>query len=389
MSATPSHDPDPERDAWLREALRHAPDAQTEPPRALSDAIRREAHAAAARGVGHNGGRSAGGLFASIWAWLARPQAAAGFASVMVATLVGVLWWDRPMPAPSEPPAAAVGRADEPRPRASEPAAAVPRADNNMADAATSLSAPSIPSTASPPLRTAQAELERNTAAMARRAPASRPPMQPQMQPPSQPHNDAAAERSEPEQRSTAKTAQPPLAEAARAAAPDAAATAPAQESVRERAKAADRRRESAADSAPAAATAPTPRDSHLAAWRASIAMEPQRWRWQLGARNAQPADAALSAWLARLDAATAGRWRAVPQGAAQAFAPATAPGAPADLTLLRDGVPVARWALRSDRTRVTQTSTAGVGSLPSVLSADLDGAEAAALAELLAPPPR
>ena len=78
--------------------------------------------------------------------------------------------------------------------------------------------------------------------------------------------------------------------------------------------------------------------------------MEPQRWRWQLGARNAQPADAALSAWLARLDAATAGRWRAVPQGAAQAFAPATAPGAPADLTLLRDGVPVARWALRSVR---------------------------------------
>jgi hypothetical protein len=31
------------------------------------------------------------------WSWLARPQVAAGFASVMAATLVGMLWWDRPM----------------------------------------------------------------------------------------------------------------------------------------------------------------------------------------------------------------------------------------------------------------------------------------------------
>ena len=33
----------------------------------------------------------------ALWNWLARPPVAAGFASVMAATLVGLMWWDRPM----------------------------------------------------------------------------------------------------------------------------------------------------------------------------------------------------------------------------------------------------------------------------------------------------
>ena len=38
---------DSERDAWLREALRHAPDADAAPPRDLSETILAQARAAA------------------------------------------------------------------------------------------------------------------------------------------------------------------------------------------------------------------------------------------------------------------------------------------------------------------------------------------------------
>jgi len=92
---------DAERDAWLREALRHAPDSGALPPRELSETILASARAAT---------RSAQGLpahrashtepkhpLAAFWDWLARPSVAAGFASVLAATLVGLMWWDRPM----------------------------------------------------------------------------------------------------------------------------------------------------------------------------------------------------------------------------------------------------------------------------------------------------
>ncbi|MDQ6628479.1 MAG: hypothetical protein M3Z29_08540 [Pseudomonadota bacterium] len=135
-SSKPTGDADGERDAWLREALRHAPDAAALPPEALRKAILDEARAAtlvgagstrgsatanaatgeagpgdaAARATARRGGVSAGtGVAASIaafWSWLARPPIAAGFASVMAATLVGVMWWDRPLDDPALPSAA-------------------------------------------------------------------------------------------------------------------------------------------------------------------------------------------------------------------------------------------------------------------------------------------
>ncbi len=43
---------DAEHDPWLREALRHAPDAGAEPPAALSDAILAQARAAHESGAG-------------------------------------------------------------------------------------------------------------------------------------------------------------------------------------------------------------------------------------------------------------------------------------------------------------------------------------------------
>jgi hypothetical protein len=105
---------DAERDAWLREALRHAPDADAVPPSGVSEAILLKARAAARGGLAPrhvaSRGASANPLTA-LWDWLARPPVAAGFASVMAATLVGLMWWDRPMDeSMPRPPAATAGR---------------------------------------------------------------------------------------------------------------------------------------------------------------------------------------------------------------------------------------------------------------------------------------
>jgi hypothetical protein len=143
---------DAERDAWLREALRHAPDAGAAPPPLLSDAILAKARAAAAEAAPRATPRHAAakpappnGLLA-FWAWLARPPVAAGFASVMAATLVGLMWWDRPMdqtvPAPAfqrAPPAQKAAPSAAPAPAAPPTlearAGATPEASNAQAPA--------------------------------------------------------------------------------------------------------------------------------------------------------------------------------------------------------------------------------------------------------------
>ncbi|MEO6408585.1 MAG: hypothetical protein ABIO45_07505 [Burkholderiaceae bacterium] len=372
MSGTGSSNPraDPERDAWLREALRHAPDAQAEPPRALSEAIRREAHAAAAPSTRRPPARRVG-RFAIFWAWLARPQAAAGFASLMVATLVGLLWWDRPMPAPTEPvPAAPMSQASA---RAAVVVAPAPKDETrNVATSA-------MPATALAEVRPARTELQR-TAPAAPRTPPSPAPAQTRRE-------DAAAERAVSDARAKAAFSPPPLITdtarplaAREAPATQAAAAAPAAPAAADTLEAAAIRDQAArnvgqiarAAETRKADTVPASAAPGLGAWRASIAAEPQRWTWQRASGVAQPADAALAAVLARLDAATAGRWRALPDVVA-----------PAGLTLYRDGAPVARWSLRTDPSDVVQRSNG------SVLSADLDAADAAALAGMLATPVR
>ena len=127
--ALPAGPADNERDAWLREALRHAPDATAAPPRGLSDAILREAYSAAApaRQVATRRRPWWQGL-ADFWASLGRGRMATSFAGVLAAVLVGLMWWDQPMdeamprpPAPSPtatttavpaPPAADLPRAE-------------------------------------------------------------------------------------------------------------------------------------------------------------------------------------------------------------------------------------------------------------------------------------
>jgi hypothetical protein len=96
------------RDARLRHALAHAPDAQAAPAEATRAAILRHAHAAVAR--------PAPVAPLPWWARLARALAGprspwnAGFATVLVACVVAGLWWERDVPGPapdaqSPPPA--------------------------------------------------------------------------------------------------------------------------------------------------------------------------------------------------------------------------------------------------------------------------------------------
>jgi hypothetical protein len=91
---------DAERDAWLHEALRHAPDSGALPPRGVSEAILAEARAIARQGQARRRRASEATPrhpLAAFWDWLARPPVAVGFASLMAATLIGLMWWDRPL----------------------------------------------------------------------------------------------------------------------------------------------------------------------------------------------------------------------------------------------------------------------------------------------------
>ena len=133
---------DAERDAWLREALRHAPDADALPPSGVSEAILLKARAAA-RAAAPTGRRAASreapaNPLAAFWRWLARPPVAAGFASVMAATLIGLMWWDRPIDEgmPPPPTAASEQMRAAPSPAPTSPSDEIPPASRAPAPAA-------------------------------------------------------------------------------------------------------------------------------------------------------------------------------------------------------------------------------------------------------------
>ncbi len=144
MTHVPNGAPSPmsvaERDAYLEVALRHAPDADIDAPASVSAAILREARGAAAQAVPSrpwsgkasdlSGGAGVAAALLRFWAWLARPPVAGAFASVMVATLSGVMWWGEPIERTLERP---VAEAD--------PAPAAPAAS----------SAPAVPATPAVP----------------------------------------------------------------------------------------------------------------------------------------------------------------------------------------------------------------------------------------------
>lgn len=272
---------DTERDAWLSEALRHAPDAQAAPPSALSDAILRQARAAAnaARAPSKPPARSP---WAAAWDWLARPPVAAGFASLMVATLIGLIWWDQPMdPTIARPPAS---DATPPPAAVAPPVAAAPQQNAPASEEVAQGAAKAELAASNPAQRRVEAAPPAAPApAQALRARASAAPI-------------AAESKAEPARdESRASTAQ---------------------------------RTDNVADARPAA----------LGVLLASIAAQPERWAWE---RNGapQPIGPALQRWLARLDAATSSaRWRPAAETAAS--------GETAVLRLYRDGVPAATLRL-------------------------------------------
>ncbi len=92
------------RDDHLRAALRHAPDRDARPPAELRRRILDAAQAAALSSA-KTTARPATGSWARVRAWLAsgieglrHPGATAAFASLMLATVIGVMWRDGPPP---------------------------------------------------------------------------------------------------------------------------------------------------------------------------------------------------------------------------------------------------------------------------------------------------
>ncbi len=259
---------DAPRDPRLLEALRHAPDADAAPPPALSRAILRAAHEAVAAP-----GWAARALAA--WRWLARPPVAAGFASVMLATLVGLMWWGRPI--------------DEGL-RAPEPVATAPAAAPGPAPAETS------PQAKAPPPSPDAAEAPTVSEVTRIRSPSAAPPMRPAPD-----RRAAAAPAADASQRRTPEAAAP-AAPVATPAAPAVAEAPPARPERHAETRLTDRGLSAGA----AGARAPPALD----ALRTALRAEPQRYRWQRGAGPEQPIDDALTAWLARADAARAGPWQ-------------------------------------------------------------------------------
>ncbi|RQP24503.1 hypothetical protein [Piscinibacter terrae] len=136
--------PDADRDAWLSEALRHAPDADVAPPASLSEMILREAQAKAK--PAEPAPRPPVPWWTRLWVWSAKPAVGAGLASVLVASLVGVMMWDRPLqdssprsrtdlPVPAAAPAAPPPPAAAPHEQAATAGAAATAADQVAAQA--------------------------------------------------------------------------------------------------------------------------------------------------------------------------------------------------------------------------------------------------------------
>ena len=228
------HDDDPvPRDAWLREALRHAPDADVAPPHKVSDIILRMGRAAVAPRVERAASAAApmpspsgGSLMdslAALWAWLARPPVAAGLAGLMVATVVGVMWAGRTpdelMPPQEVPVAAAPAPQSEPAPAAATPglpesarvAAASPRQTTTApaeaparkaAPAAPKLEAPipAAPTVAAAPPAPAPPHRPRMPSSRTRRGPANRSSAASSPRPPAPPSRQPLPPRRKPMQ---------------------------------------------------------------------------------------------------------------------------------------------------------------------------------------------
>lgn len=299
-------EPDEARDAHLRAALRHAPDAHMQAPPQLSELILKEARAKARSAK--PAAMPAPSRARQVWDWLARPAVATGLAGVMAATLVGLMWWDQPM--------------DEALPRTPAPAAA-PQAEKPAAPEAPVIerSGPA-PQAAAPkpkPAPAAEPKRQKSDASGTSTAPA---------------RSDAPAPMAAP---APAPAAAPPAVSAdASADARLAGARMQEEEHKRERssmpaAEAQSRRAAAKAQLNESRLQREAEAFTRVASLRAAIAAEPARWAWQRANGSAQPMSDAVYAWLAQLDGNTGTGWQA--SAARDTSAPRGRP-----LAVLRDG---------------------------------------------------
>lgn len=402
--AKPRDGTDGERDAYLREALRHAPDAAFDAPPALTDNILRQARLATAPVATERKPRNAVlQHLGEAWAWLARPPVAAGMASLMVATLVGMMWWGgqideapseraapqddlrrslpQQQPPPAEPPAGAEKKSEAivaaaspelkhraPTSKAVEAEAAKAKLEGEQAAAGNAAAKRDARAReeAAPlaPAQQADARADDSAASALRRlpvpppplpaSPAAAPPPAPAMAPapvPARPLN----EPSESARRGPAESAAPSRAVQDAAVAKSAAPAAPAAGAMPSAL--------GQASSLEAAAQSPA------AALQAAVAAAPQRWTWQRGNDVTQAMNDVMQAWLAELDAATRGRWQ-VSDGAETSISSLS-------LRLWQDGRP--HTQLRLDPAAVSIDVGPSRG-----MRAALPGAEAATLRESL-----
>jgi len=191
MSALPPDEP--ARDERLRAALRHAPDRDARPPEALSASILRSAQQAARPTPSPSAASRAWQAVKDGLAALTRPAPAAAFASLMLATVIGVMWQGGPPPedrAASMPAASRVQESAPPaKPAEVAPAPTAPAAEARSDAAArrsVEATSPQPPKRAAPAVeRRAQAESTRdpatqNTAPAAKAAVAAGPAARPE-----------------------------------------------------------------------------------------------------------------------------------------------------------------------------------------------------------------
>ncbi len=367
-------------DAWLAEALRHAPDASDVPPPTLREAILAQARAAAHRAATpaspataatRRGARATtlGQRLAAGWAALARPPVAAGFATVMVAVLVGVMWQGQPIDEamPSAPPmqdtaqanpqrrpsaqapapAPATATAPPPEPRSAQPFPALTAPSSDKPVAATPTSRATRAEASRPPERAVEAESprrEQQVAAARQRladdryaAPSESAPATPS------PREKTGADRDAAHASALGPRLAPPAA--APKAATDEAKRAGEPVATLDRDNAAGRvvaQPRSFPGAAPAA-SAGTAQLRPMAALLRSLATADARWS-RVGANGTESAvDAALADWLASVDSAVVGHW--------QRGSPPTSAGGRGALTieLLRDGRTAATLRIDDD----------------------------------------
>ena len=274
---------DDPRDAHLLAALRHAPDRDATPPREVTRRLLDAARAAVRPAP----------WWQRLSAWLMQPQVAASFGTLVVASLVGVLWSTREPPVAEFTPAPAVVGSTQ-RPLAPAPiAASQTDAEQPEASAAapTSAVASQARTQATPALRPKQAPAKD---AAARSRAATEPPA------------DTAALRS--------SSQQPPPAVAA-APAPQAADTAERRSVGPGESRLLERRSEAAPapdaagamDKSLAAKAAADP----LARWDAVLnSSAPESARWRVGDRPPIVHGAVQALWWSALRRATAGAWQ-------------------------------------------------------------------------------